>query len=340
MESTFFILIILIALVADVILHRHLKWLPLPFCFIVTGILLSFLPQYHHYIFDSDFFLFFVVTPLLYIESQSASRYWIGRGAINIFSLAIALVVVTVVAVGFSLHVLFPILPLSLAIALCAIVTPTDASAVSAFMQPNQKFKIPTIILQNESLFNDASGFVAFDIALAAFATGTISLSHATGTFFVEFVGGLVLGTVIGMGFHWLRSKMIRWNDDIPFIMISLELIVPFVVYVCAEKIHVSGILAVVAAGLVQGMETDKLRLVSSQVQLVRNHIWELVSQVLNGFYFHVTGNFITSNYGANCVFAAGIIGVFHINWGDFIWLKVFIAPSVDPLLCLDASFQ
>ena len=290
MESTFFILIILIALVADVILHRHLKWLPLPFCFIVTGILLSFLPQYHHYIFDSDFFLFFVVTPLLYIESQSASRYWIGRGAINIFSLAIALVVVTVVAVGFSLHVLYPILPLSLAIALCAIVTPTDASAVSAFMQPNQKFKIPTIILQNESLFNDASGFVAFDIALAAFATGTISLSHATGTFFVEFVGGLVLGTVIGMGFHWLRSKMIRWNDDIPFIMISLELIVPFVVYVCAEKIHVSGILAVVAAGLVQGMETDKLRLVSSQVQLVRNHIWELVSQVLNGFIFMLLG--------------------------------------------------
>lgn len=290
MEGTFFVLIILIALVADVVLHRHLKWLPLPFCFIVTGILLSFLPQYHHYIFDSDFFLFFVVTPLLYIESQSASRYWIGRGAVNIFSLAIVLVIVTVVVVGFSLHTLFPILPLSLAITVCAIVTPTDASAVSAFMHPNQKFKIPTLILQNESLFNDASGFVAFDLALAAFATGSISLYHATGTFLIEFIGGLLLGAVIGFIFHRVRTAMIGWHDDSPFVMIALELIVPFIVYAIAEKIHVSGILAVVAAGLVQGMETDKLRLVSSEVQLVRTNIWEVVAQSLNGFIFILLG--------------------------------------------------
>ncbi|KRM13296.1 sodium:proton antiporter [Paucilactobacillus suebicus] len=290
MEATFFLLIILIALVVDVIIYRHLSWLPLPFWFIATGIVLSFLPLYYHYIFDSDLFLFFVVTPLLYVEAQNASRYWIGRGAINIASLAIVLVIVTVVVIGTSLHMLFSILPLALAFALCAIVTPTDASAVSAFSQPNEKFRIPNVILKNESLFNDASGFVAFDLSLAAFATGSISLAHASGIFVTEFFGGLLLGTIVGLFFHRIRLFMISLKDDIPFVMIALELIVPFVVYLLSEVLHVSGILAVVAAGLVQGMETDNLKLISSEVQLVRNNIWNVVTETLDGFIFILLG--------------------------------------------------
>lgn len=290
MEGSFFVLIILVALVADVVLFRHISWLPLPFLFIITGIVLSFLPQYTNYVFDSDYFLFFVVTPLLYIEAQNVSRYWVGRGSINIFSLAIMLVVVTIVVVGFILHKVFPIIPLALAFALCAIVTPTDASAVSAFSKPNPEFKIPNTILKNESLFNDASGFVAFDLAIIAFTTGEFSLADGAAVFITEFFGGLVFGAIVGMIFHYIRLTMISWSDDTPFVMISLELIVPFVIYFFANQIHVSGILAVVAAGLVQGLETDNLRLVSSQVQLVRNHIWDVVTQSLDGFIFIILG--------------------------------------------------
>ncbi len=290
MASTFFILIILIAVVVAVIIHHHLERVPLPILFIVVGALLAALPLYHHYIFNPNLFLFFIVAPLLYNESQSASRYWIGRGAINIFSLSIMLVIVTVVAVGGALHLLFPFLPLALAIALCAIVTPTDASAVSAFAQPNPNFQVPFTILQNESLFNDASGFVAFDLSLLAFTTGSFSANRAVGVFVLEFLGGLIVGAIIGAIFYAVRQQLIRSADDSPFVMIVLELLVPFLAYFVAERLTLSGILAVVAAGLVQGVENDNLQLVSSRVQLVRANIWDIVEEALTGMVFVLLG--------------------------------------------------
>ncbi|GEK29108.1 cation:proton antiporter [Furfurilactobacillus siliginis] len=290
MTSTFFILIILLAVVAAVIGHNHLSIIPLPLYFIFVGIVISLFPLYHNFTFNPELFLFFVVTPLLYNEAQSASRYWIGRGAINIASLSIALVIATVVIVGAALHLLFPVLPLALAFALCAIVTPTDASAVSAFAKPNPNFQIPFTILQNESLFNDASGFVAFDLALLAFATGTFSVNGAVGVFILEFLGGLVIGAIIGALFHFVRKQLIAFGDDRPFVMIALELIVPFLVYFTAEHLNLSGILAVVAAGLVQGVENDNLQLISTRMQLVRANIWEIVEEALTGFIFILLG--------------------------------------------------
>ncbi|MCF6161270.1 cation:proton antiporter [Furfurilactobacillus milii] len=290
MENTFFLLIILISVVAAVIMHHHLNRVPLPIVFIVVGILLALLPLYHHYIFNPNLFLFFIVAPLLYNEAQSASRYWIGRGAINIFSLSIMLVIATVIIVGSALHLLFPFLPLALAIALCAIVTPTDASAVSAFAQPNPNFQVPFTIMQNESLFNDASGFVAFDLSLLAFTTGSFSANRAVGVFALEFIGGLITGAIIGALFLSIRRELIQAGDDTPFVMITLELLVPFLAYFVAERLTLSGILAVVAAGLFQGMENDSLQLVSSRVQLVRSNIWEIVQEALTGVVFVLLG--------------------------------------------------
>ncbi|GAB6092518.1 cation:proton antiporter [Furfurilactobacillus curtus] len=290
MTTTFFFLIILIGVIAAVIVNRHFPIIPLPLWFILMGLIVSILPMYHNYIFDPNLFLFFIVTPLLYNESQSASRYWIGRGAINIASLSVALVLVTVVLVGAALHLLFPFLPFALALALCAVVTPTDASAVSAFAQPNPDFQIPFTILQNESLFNDASGFVAFDLSLLAFTTGTFSANAAVGKFIFEFIGGLLVGVLIGFLFHYLRRLLILGDDDSPFVMLSLELIVPFLVYFIAEQYELSGILAVVAAGLVQGRENDSLQLISSRMQLVRSNVWEIVEEALTGLVFVLLG--------------------------------------------------
>lgn len=290
MSATFFILILLLGGVVANIVSNHVKWIPLPMLYIVGGLLLSAIPFYRHFLFNPELFMFLVVTPLLYNDAQNASRYWIGRGAVNILSLSILLVVTTVLVVGSLIHWLFPLVPLALAFTLCAIVTPTDASAVSAFAKPNPKFQIPFIILQNESLFNDATGFVAFSLALSAFIQGQFTWSHAIVLFLIEFLGGLLLGTIVGVLFHHLRRRLIALADDSPIIMIVLELTVPFLVYYLAEELELSGILAVVAAGLVQGVENDNLRFVSSRMQLVKTNIWEILENALTGIIFILLG--------------------------------------------------
>lgn len=290
MTQVFFILALLAVVVIASIVNRHLTRVPLPIVLIVAGVILAFFPMFWDFSFDPSLFIFAVIAPLLYHEAQTASRYWIGRGARNIASLAILLVTVTVVVVGSLVHALFPVIPLALAMTVCAIVTPTDASAVGALVPETDEFKIPLIILQNESLFNDATGIVAFELSLAAFITGEFSVEHALSDFFVAFVGGLLLGLVLGFVVRGLLHLLMEFHDDTAFIVVVAELSIPFIVYFVGEEIGVSGILAVVAAGLVQGAERADLGLSSSRMQLVRGNVWEIVEGVLSGIVFVLLG--------------------------------------------------
>lgn len=290
MHTIFFILSLLVAVVVANVVYRHYSKIPLPIYFIILGIILAVLPLFRNFTLDPSLFILAVIAPLLYNEAQSASQYWIGRGAINIFSLSIVLVIVTVIVVGILLHRIFNFIPLVLMVMLCAIVTPTDAAAVSSLTPKTDEYQIPQIIMQNESLFNDASGIVIFDLALTAFITGNFSINHALSVFIIQFIGGLILGAIIGLIVRSILRLLIGLNDDTSFIMVSVELIVPFLVYFIGEKLNLSGILAVVAAGLVQGSERDNLGLVSSRMQLVRANVWEIVEEALSGGVFVLLG--------------------------------------------------
>lgn len=290
MHTIFFIISMLVAVVVANVLYRHYSKIPLPVHLIVVGVILAVFPLFRGFAFDPSLFILAVIAPLLYNEAQSASRYWIGRGAINIFSLSIVLVVVTVLVVGTLLHSVFSFIPLVLAFTLCAIVTPTDASAVSTLTPKTEEFRIPQIIMQNESLFNDASGIVIFNLALTVFITGNFSINHALSIFVIQFVGGLILGALMGLITRSVLRFLIGMSDDTPFIMVSIELMIPFLVYFIGEELKLSGILAVVAAGLVQGSERDNLGLVSSRMQLVRANVWEIVEEALSGIVFVLLG--------------------------------------------------
>ncbi|UDM31775.1 sodium:proton antiporter [Lentilactobacillus laojiaonis] len=290
MTTAFFIIIIFLGIITSIMIQHHLSKLPLPIIYIVMGVILSVIPLYRHFTFDPSLFLFIIVAPLLYNDAKSASRYWIGRGFVNIISLSIVLVLITVIGVGTLIHGIFPIIPLSLAIAITAIVTPTDATAVSAFSHPNKNLQIPYIILQNESLFNDATGFVTLNIALTMYLSGTFSIGTAVSEFLLEFGGGLLFGMILGFIAHFLRSILFAIGDDEPLIMVILEVLVPFIAYFLADELNLSGILAVVAAGLVQGAENDNLQLTSSKLQLVQENAWELVEQILTGVIFLILG--------------------------------------------------
>lgn len=200
------------------------------------------------------------------------------------------LVAVTVLIVGYGINALFPFIPLSLALTVVAVVTPTDAAAVEAFVPREEEYKIPVIILQNESLFNDATGFVAFQMAFAIYLTGDFSLAQAAQDLVIQFLGGLALGIVLGLIVRGIFSLLRELRDDTAFVMVIVELLVPFVVFFVGQQIGVSGILAVVAAGLVQGDVRDKLGLTSTRMQLVRSNVWEIVEGGLSGIVFVLLG--------------------------------------------------
>lgn len=290
MEPVFLVLFLLLAVIGGNVLAKHCPRIPQPFFLIGLGLLFAFLPLYHGFRLSPDIFTFAIIAPLMYYEAENVSRYWVGRGIVNIFSLAIVLVILTILVVGTVLHGILPALPLSLAFAVCAIVTPTDAAAVSAITPASEEYRIPQTILENESLFNDASGIVAFDLALAAYVSGQFSVSTAALDFGREFIGGLLFGAILGLLIGQGRQLLIRWGNDAPVVLVTLELVTPFLLYYLATQWHLSGILAVVAAGLAQGMEREQLRLTSSRMQLVRNNVWELIDTVLSGLVFVLLG--------------------------------------------------
>lgn len=290
MDIVFLVLLLLIAVVGGNVLGKHFPRVPQPFFLIGLGLLFAFFPLYRGFQFSPDVFTFAIIAPLMYDESKNVSRYWVGRGIVNIFSLAIVLVLLTVLVVGTALHWLFPLFPLSLAFALCAVVTPTDASAVSAIAPESKEYRIPQTILQNESLFNDASGIVAFDVALTAYISGQFAFGTAMLDFGKEFLGGLLFGAILGLIIAAVRQQLIRWGDNSPLVLVTIELVTPFVLYYLADQIGVSGILAVVAAGLIQGGEREQLRLTSSRMQMLSANVWEIINGMLSSLVFVLLG--------------------------------------------------
>ena len=290
MDQVLLIVIILAGVVAANILANHINFIPLPFFLIGIGILLSILPVYRGFVLDPSTFALAIISPLLYNEAQNSSRLWIGRSIVNILSLAVGLVLVTVLIVGTGLHFLYPILPLSLSFALMAVVTPTDAAAVNSIFEANPIAKEQMGILQNESLFNDAAGIVLFEVALGAYLSGSFSFNHTILVFLWEFLGGLLFGAALGIAIVSVRLFLIRYHDDTPIIMVTIQILTPFLVYLLADKFEMSGILAVVAAGLAQGSERGKLRLTSSRMQIVTSNVWEVVSGSLSGIVFVLLG--------------------------------------------------
>lgn len=180
-------------------------------------------------------------------------------------SLAIILVALTVLTLGTLVHAVYGLLPLSLAFALIAIVPPTDAAAVSSVSGDTARFKIPQIILKNESLFNDASGIVLFELALTTYVSGYFSMQQALFDFAKEFIGGLLFGVLLGIVIAKLRQKLTQLGDDNVTVMLILELLTPFLIYYWADELSFSGILAVVATGLIQSIEPKRLQFSASE---------------------------------------------------------------------------
>ena len=176
----------------------------------------------------------------------------------QILLLALGLVFLTVVVIGYLIHWLIPSIPLSAGFALAAILSPTDAVAVSAM---SSRVKMPKGILhllEGEGLMNDASGLVAFHFAVAATVTGIFSLTSASLSFLVIAIGGFAGGAVLAYMIIRIKVFIRRLGMENVTVHMLIQILTPFVIYLAAEHFHVSGILAVVAAGIVHSIEQDR----------------------------------------------------------------------------------
>jgi Na+/H+ antiporter len=238
---------------------------------------------------NPDIFFLLFLPPLLFLDGWRIPKENLFRDKGTILELALGLVVFTVVGVGFLVNWMIPEMPVAIAFALAAIVSPTDPVALSAIAARVSIPKRLMRILEGESLLNDASGLVCMRFAVAAALTGTFSLVDALGTFLLVAVGGIALG----VGVTWIVTAAKNWLSrtfgEEPSSEILISLLIPFGAYLLAEHLHCSGILAAVAAGVTMGyVEQTGQALAVTRVR--RSAVWDTVQFAANGIIFVLLG--------------------------------------------------
>jgi CPA1 family monovalent cation:H+ antiporter len=261
---------------------RHFKF-PYPIALVVGGGLLGFVPRLPQPQFDPQFTLVLVLPPILYQAALLTSWREFKANIRPIGLLAIGLVIATTLAVGATLKLLIPDIPWAAAFVLGAIVSPPDAVAATAILS---RLSIPrqvVTILEGESLVNDATGLVIYKFAVAAVLTGVFSLWQASLEFVGVAIGGIALGFLMGQAFVIVHKYL---GDA--FIEVLTTIAVPYVAYITAESLHVSGVLAVVASGIVRGRYAPEI--VSAEMRIIARSVWNLLVFSLNCLVFILIG--------------------------------------------------
>jgi CPA1 family monovalent cation:H+ antiporter len=315
METATTAMLLLLAVVLSGFAGRLVRGVPLPLMQIGFGAALSWVRGSAPPL-EPEFFLFFFIPPLLFADARRYPKREGVRLWRAITTLALGLVVFTVVGAGFFIDWLVPSIPLPVAFALAAVLSPTDPVAVSAITAKTPIPRTMMHLLEGEALLNDATGLVCLRFAVAAMMTGSFSVVHATGAFLVVALGG----TLIGAGLPWIigaiQRVLIGKGGEDPATQVLVTLLQPFAAYLAAEHLNLSGILAAVAAGLMlpyvelQGSG-------SAETRLFGNAVWRMVQFALNGAIFVLLGEQIPGIIaGRDVVVAeAQVQGLWDLAW-------------------------
>src|SRR6266550_2622001 len=272
---------LLLAVAVLALLARKLH-VPYPILFVIGGSLLGLIPKLPKVRLDPELVFLFFLPPLLFPAALFTSWRDFRANLRPISLLAIGLVLFTTVAVAWLAHY-FMGLPLAAGFVLGAIISPPDAIAATAIADRLNLPRRIVTILEGESLVNDATALVAYRFAVVAVVTGSFSLAQASGKFFIVGIGGILIGFAVG----WLAEQFHKRVDDAP-IEITVSLLTPFAAYLLAERLEVSGVLAVVTAGLHLGWRLPEL--LTFKTRLRGGPVWEMVEFLLNGFVFILIG--------------------------------------------------
>ncbi|MCC4104791.1 Na+/H+ antiporter [Serratia ureilytica] len=351
METFFTILILLLTVSLSGVVTRIFPFqIPLPLMQIIVGAVLAW-PQFGlHIDFNPELFLMLFIPPLLFADGwKTPAQEFIHYGR-EILCLALVLVIITVVGVGYLIHFLLPSIPLAAAFALAAVLSPTDAVALSGIVGKGRMPKPVMSVIEGEALMNDASGLVSLNFSIAvALGAMAFTLESAFLTFLQVSIGGVLCGIIIVFLYNQMVKFIHKWMYNDSATQIIFSLLLPFSCYLIAERIGVSGILAAVSAGMMIGQ--SKVNRSMPLVRLRTNNIWEMLEFVFNGMVFILLGlqlpgilNFTVAQTGIDhsisleTLLAYVVIIYFSLIAVRLIWLWLMKVGSAtlmrkDPLL-------
>jgi CPA1 family monovalent cation:H+ antiporter len=275
------ILICLVAVALLALVARKIG-VPYPILLTVAGGLLAFVPGLPTIRLDPKLVFDLFLPPLIYPAAVYTSWRDFRANLRSILPLAIFLVLLTMTVTAYLFHALTG-LPLAVGFVFGALISPPDAVAALAMTQNLRVPRKIIVILEGESLVNDATSFISFRFAVAAVLTGSFSLGQASLQFLFVAAGGIAVGLATG----WLATQVQKRLDDPP-VQTMLSLLTPYVAYFSGERLHVSGILAVVIAGIYYGWRVP--RVLSGRMRLQAIPVWQMVTFILNGILFMLIG--------------------------------------------------
>jgi Na+/H+ antiporter len=271
------------------IIVAGLAWLanrlrvPYPILLVLAGLGLSFAPHLPRIALRPDYVFLLFLPPILYYAGLHTSWRDFKANLRAISLLSIGLVLFTVLLVAAAAHWLVPGMSWASAFLLGAIISPTDAVAATAILQRLQVPRRVITVLEGESLVNDGTALVAYQFAVAAVISGSFSLGAASGRFLVVCAGGIAVGLAIGHLVAWVRPRL---RD--PAVENVVSLLTPFVAYLPAEWLGVSGVLATVTCGIYIARRLGRIS--TAQVRLRSWAVWVCFIFLLNGTIFILMG--------------------------------------------------
>jgi CPA1 family monovalent cation:H+ antiporter len=254
-----------------------------PILLVLVGIGISFVPGVLEIELDPEVVLLGILPPILYVAALETSVPAFRFNLRPILLLAVGLVLFTAAAVGLTLHMLLPQVPLAMCFALGAVVAPPDAVAATAVARRIGLPRRIVTVLEGESLINDATALVTLRVAVAAAVGEAVDAWSITRAASIAVLGGIAIGVVGGVVLGYLHKRI-----ENPLIDNAMSLLTPWLVFLPAERIHASGVVAVVVCGLALGHRMPTLMSAASRLQM--DAFWRMVKFLLEGAVFLLVG--------------------------------------------------
>ena len=333
-------LMLIVAVLASNIVSKFIPLVAMPLVQVALGMVLAtFLRLAEDFQLPNTLFLMLFVAPLVYADSRGIDRLTAWRNRRTILTLAIGLVVATTLVVGFVMGGAISQLTFGLAFVLGSALSPTDAVAVPSLAKTSDISDRDKTVLISESIVNDATGVVVFNLALASLLTGSFSAGDAAISFCFLFFGGILCGLVVGVLANAVTSLARTLGCDDVVFHVLFELALPFVSFLAAEVMGVSPIMAVMVCAVAFKPTAGKAGPDESRLSIVSTSVWSVLSFALNGFVFTTLGFQLLDSFrgamatGVSTLELAGAAAllVLIVSLVRYLWLLVMERKSQRP---------
>lgn len=283
-QSTILLIISILFVVSFLSIISDKIRIPYPIFLVISGLIISLVPDVPRVYLEPDLVFIIFLPPLLFAAALSTSwkEFWFYRRPIGL--MAFGLVIFTSGIIAFLSHAFIPDFPLALGFLLGGIISPPDAVAATSVLREHKIPRRSLVVLEGESLINDASSIIVFRFALAAMLTGQFVFVKAGLDFLLVSFAGIFIGTGVAIVVRLIHKLLVVKAS----IATAISLISPYLMYVVADRFHFSGVLAVVSGGLYLSYHGSTIYTYDSRMQM--QSVWDTLVFLLNGVVFILIG--------------------------------------------------